>query len=761
MKRGSNDDDNEVGAPSIRLKYKAGRSSKSKINYGVVMKTSKHEFSEGGAGSGVKEEKIIIKKESKLNRGIAASPQESSSKITTKTVVQEGDGGKSRSQVTITKTEITSESQRGGNSSSNLREAKGSRVTSKTTEITTSSTMNATGGNRNGSRGREVREEITTKTMTTTSNQGGRGQSTGKKEIVKTVTNQVSESGSSQKRVRGGKEETTTTTTTTTTNLRSGNQVRSSQKEQTTTKTTTTNQRSGSRGPSQGQKVVKEVVTETSINRRNSGTQGTKTTTKTVTTAQGQGRASRTKETSSSELTTTKTTQINAGANSGRKGLKISQDTTVIKTAKVTESRDNERNGGNSTTKKTQRTLTNQKSTPALRVSNQVTSKTGIKDTTKRPLSSNTNINTSRDNIVRIYIDETGKIPKKTYVLNVRKLDRIQQDKRQRLSYSSKLDEKEAVQTNFNHNIIVIQNITKEPKKLDPNISNIAQIVINESSKIPKKQVQVSPRKNEIIKSVKKPLKFTYENYVETNTTSTTTLKKGVNKIPLPTTSKKMEVKTNLESRIGGGEQKSRGNSSSQKVETETKSSRIRTEGGKQTTTTTKTTTTTETSTRIGRNRSEANMNKGGSSESKVTITKTKITTGGKGGKYGQLEITSGNGKSINERSASSSRLKSESNSKGGSKTETITTKKVVTERTGSKSRSGGEGASGSKITTVKKTEISFGSGDKNSGNSKIRQESTTTTTKTVTKTSSKVESSGEGGGSVVRKFRSMRKMKK
>lgn len=752
MKRGSNDDDNELGAASIRLKYKAGRSSKSKINYGVVMKTSKHEFSEGGAGSGVKEEKIIIKKESKLNRGIAASPQESTSKITTKTVVQGGEGGQSRSQVTITKTEITSESQKGGNSRANLKENKGSRVTSKTTEITTSSTMNAAGGNRNGSRGREVREEITTKTMTTTSNQGGRGQSSGKKEIVKTVTNQVSESGSSQRRVRGGKEETTTTTTTTTTNLRSGNQGRSSQKEQTTsttTKTTTTNQRSGSRGPSQGQKVVKEVVTETSINRRNSGTQGTKTTTKTVTTAQGQGRASRTKETSSSELTTTKTTQINAGASSGRKGLKISQDTTVIKTATATS-------------KTTQRTLANQKSTPALRVNNQVTSKTAIKDTTKRPLSSNTNINTSRDNIVRIYIDETGKIPKKTYVLNVRKLDRIQQDKRQRLIYSSKMDEKEAIQTNFNHNIIVIQNITKEPKKLNPNISNIAQIVINESSKIPKKQVQVSPRKNEIIKSVKKPLKFTYENYVETNTTSTTTLKKGVNKIPLPSTSKKMEVKTNLKSRIGGGEQKSRGNSSAQKIETEIKSSRIRTEGGKQTTTTTKTTTTTETSTRIGRNKSEANINKGGSSESKVTITKTKVTTGGKGGKYGQLEITSGSGKSINERSASSSRLKNESNSKDASKIETITTKKVVTERSGSKSRSGGEGASGSKITTVKKTEISFGSGDKNSGNSKIKQESTTTTTtKTVTKTSSKVESGGEGGGSIVRKFRSMRKMKK
>ena len=689
MKRGSNDDQNEGGVSSIRLKYKKGGSSKSKINYGVVMKSSKHEFSEGGSGGGVKEEKIIIKKESKLNRGIAASPQESSSKITTKTVVQGGESGNSRSKVTITKTEIKSESQKGGN------ESKGSRITSKTTEITTSSTMNASGSNRNGSQGRKVREEITTKTMTTTSNQGGRGLSSGKNEIVKTVTNQVSEGGSSQRKVRGGREETTTTTTTTTTNLRSGNQGRSSQKGETTsttTKTTTTNQRSTNRAPSQGQqaKVVKEVITETSVNRRNSGTQGTKTTTKTVTTAQGQGRvSSRTKD---SEVRTT------------------------------------------------QKTLVNQKSTPALRVSNQVTSKTALKDTSKRPLSSTIDINSNRDNIVRITIDETGKIPKKTYVLNVRKLDRIQQDKRQRLTYSNKMDEKEALQTNFNNNIIVIQNITKEAKKLDPNISNIAQIVINESGKIPKKQVQVSPRKNEVIRSVKKPLKLTYENYVETNTTNSINTKKGINKIPLPSTSKKMELKTS--SRDSEQKLKSRGNSS-QKIETETKSSRIRNEGGKQTTTTTtKTTTTTETNTRIGRNKSEANMNKGGSSETKVTITKTKMTSGGKKGKFGQLEITSGNGKS--------------------SKVETVTTKQVLTERSGSKSRSGGEGASGSKVTTVKKTEVSYGSNGKD-GNSRVKQESstTTTTTKTVTKTSSKLESGGEGGGSVVRKFKSMRRMKK
>lgn len=730
MRREANDDGSNGGMSSIRLKYKGGRFGKFKANDDVVMKTTKTEISKSG-GSAIEEEKIIIKKESKLNRGIAASPNESSSKITTKTIIQGGDGEKSRSQVTVTKTEIT-ESQRGGNSKDNsrLKEAKGSKITSKTTEITTSTTMNA-GGLRNGSQGRKVREEVTTKTMTTTSRQEGniRG----------------SESGSSQRKVRGGKEEITTTTTTTTTNQSSGNRPPSSQKEQTTaattkTTTTTTNQRTSSRGSSQGQKakVVKEVITETSVNRRNSGTQGTKTTTKTVTTAQGQGRSSKSKEASYSSLTTANPTQINTRGNNGRVGAKISQETTVVKSA--------------------QKSLINQKSTPALRISDQVTSKTSLKETTKRPLSSTTDILSRGDNIVRIYIDETGKIPKKTYILNVRKLDRIQQDKRQRLAYSSKLDEKEAVQTNFNHNIIVIKNITNEVKP--SNLPNIAQKVINVSGKIQKKQVQVSPRKNEIIKSVKKPLALTYENYVETNTSSITTIKKGAEKIPIPSTSKKIEIKTNLKS--------GRGNSIEQKVETQTKSSRLRTEGNGNKTTTT-ITTTTETKTRIGRNKSEANLNKGGSTESKVTVTKTKITNGGKGKKYEQLEISSNNGKNINESSGSSRRLKAESSSRGGKKVETTTTKQVITES--SERKRGGDGGSGAKITTIKKTEVSYGTDGKESGNkrsqssSRVKQEtsSTTTTTKTVVKTS-KVESEiggGEGGKSVVKKFKSIRRMKK
>ena len=69
-------------------------------------------------------------------------------------------------------------------------------------------------------------------------------------------------------------------------------------------------------------------------------------------------------------------------------------------------------------------------------------------------------------------------------------------------------------------------------------------MVINESGKIPRKKVVVSPRKYEVIKSFKKPLKLTQQNYVETNTSSS--IRTGVNKIPSPKAIKKTEItKTN------------------------------------------------------------------------------------------------------------------------------------------------------------------------------------------------------------------------
>ena len=706
MKRGNNEEESLGNIPSIRLKYKGGKNGKSKINYGVVKESSKREISSNG---GIKEEKIVITKESKSGRGIAASPLETSSKITTKTVVQGGDTGKSSQKITITKTEITEQSKT-SRAVSGPKDGKGS-IISKTTEKTITS-----GNNRNSSQGRSVKEEITTKTTTTTTNQGGRGRSSGKEEIVKTVTSTTTENTTTQRRVRGG------------------DQAKSAQKEEMTkteTTTTTTNQRQRGRGESQGKKeqVVKEVTTSTSVNRRNADNQKQVTTTKTVTTASvGQESTSKTREKKAAVLAPSQTTQIKVEETGGRAG----------------------RSGRNRQNAKTeQKSLIAQKSVPPLRGNKEVTTKTTIKEEVKRPYSSKTEVDNTRDNITRITIDDTGKIPKKTYVLNVRKLDRIQQNKRQRLTYSSNLEKNNPITTNFNHNIIIIKNVKELPANYSSktNIPNTVEKIINESGKIQIKRRAVSPRRNEIIKSFKKPLKLTYENYVETNTS--TSLKSGIKQIPLPASVKKTEItKVNI------------GDKSGSKT-TETKTSRIRTEGtGNKTTTTTTTTTTTETKTRLGRNKSEANMNKGGEKESKVTITKTEISMESKGGKGGRLQI-SRSGRNISENSGSTSEKKTTvKESSSGGKVETTTTKEVITQRSGSKNREGGEG---SKVTTVKKTEITTSSTGENGGKSRsrIKQEtsSTTTTTKTVTKTSSKVEP--KEGGAVVKKFRSMRHMKK
>ena len=665
MNRGNNEGGNNDNLPSIRLKYKGAHGKKSKINYETVKETIKREISPGTGVRATTEEKVVIQKESTITRGTRGAPMETSSKTTTKTVIQEGNGGKSRQQITITKTETNEKSQ---NSRAVSGQNGNATVISKTTEIQTTNNDNI---NRN--RGRKVKEETTTKTMTTTTTNkiaiGG----------TKTETN-TTENSSTQRRGRSVKEEIAKTTTNNTT------------------------QRQNSRGQNQEQKsqVVKEVTTSTSMNRRNEPNKKQVTTTQKITTANvNQGRAK--------EITDSTTTN----------------------------------------TRNNQRSLIAQKSTPTLRTNKEEsTTKIHKKESEKRPLSSKSEM--SRDNIIRITINDTGKIPKKTYVLNVRKLDRIQQDRRQRLIYSSNLEEKEPISTNFNHNIIVIKNVTKENYSSKTNIPNTKQIVINESGKKPKKTVTVSPRKNEIIKTIKKPYKLTYENYVETNTT--TTLKSGVKKIPLPTSSKKFEIskteKFNVDDKKGG-------------KTTETKSSRIKAEGGKTTTTTT--TTTTETKTRIGRNKSEANLNKGDMG-SKVTITKTEMTTESKGGKGGRLQASK-SGRNISENSSTTTEKKTtriRDNTKGET---TTTTKEVITQRSGSKNRLGGEG-SGSKVTTIKKTEITTGSsGDNNSGRSRSRAKqetsstTTTTTTKTVTKTSSKVEPV-EGGG-VVKKFRSMRKMQK
>ena len=158
-------------------------------------------------------------------------------------------------------------------------------------------------------------------------------------------------------------------------------------------------------------------------------------------------------------------------------------------------------------------------------------------------------------------------------------------------------------------------------------------------------------------------------------------------------------------------------------------------------------------------------MNKEGEKESKVPITKNEIITESKGGKEGRLKISRSGG-NIGENDDSTKEkkttVKESSRGKGG-KVETITKKEVITQRNGSKNGEADEG-SGTKVTTIKKTEISTSSSGENGGRNRRRvkkeaSSTTTTTTKTVTKTSSKIEPKEQG--SFVKKFNSMRHIKK
>ena len=286
MNRENNEEESEKSLPSIRRKYQGGRHGRSNINYGVVLKTSKREIHTKTEENPIfGEERIIIGNESKHNRGIAAEPVETETKITTtsKKYVKEGYLGKTKKLVTTTKTETT-ESQKEQNNSRNSRqkEDKGASVSkiSEINTITNKISSNNIKDNRNGSQGRKIREEVTTtKTITsTTTNQVIRGESGSKKEIIKTVTNETSQNNNNQQPLRGKKEEiiTTKTTTTVNQNQRSGSQNKdtNNQKGQITsiktiTTNTTTNERQ-IRGKSEGQNQKIQTNKEITTNQRNS-----------------------------------------------------------------------------------------------------------------------------------------------------------------------------------------------------------------------------------------------------------------------------------------------------------------------------------------------------------------------------------------------------------------------------------------------------------------------------------------------------------
>lgn len=179
-----------------------------------------------------------------------------------------------------------------------------------------------------------------------------------------------------------------------------------------------------------------------------------------------------------------------------------------------------------------------QKSTPNLRAksatqkANDKPSNRNQKDNKKnRPLSTvpqSPDSNMPRNNTVRILIDQTGRIPKKEYVLNVRKLDTIKDNRRHKQTYNDAIEgEDKPISTTFNHNVIVVKNVTKDLRTVAdvgdnekiihrysynyvPGIPNTGTHSIDESGKIQKKERIVSPRKNDVIVTEKKPHKMNY-----------------------------------------------------------------------------------------------------------------------------------------------------------------------------------------------------------------------------------------------------------
>ena len=840
MNIGNNAEEINQELPSIRRKYKKGRLGNSNINYGVVLKTTHKEISSKPI---ITEEHIIIKEEPKIIIEKVVSPIETSSKIImTKTVVEDGDSGKRGKQINITRNEVNELEKTESNKKITRRQKEniGDSV-SKVTELTTT-TNNNINNNTDGTRGRKIKEEITTKTITTTqTNQRSRGPSTNKKESVEKET-----INKSQSRSRGRKEEITTTKTTTTTiNQRSGSQSKGkndtkgqiSSIKTITTNTTITNERQNNRSKNQSQdkiqkieieskqvntiekqnsrnksqdknqnqrkeiikeeksnqggrnsrnknqekyqssrkqnqdqksQVVKEVTETTSVNRRNVGNQPTVTTTKTVTTV-------------NQNQNSNSGNQIR-DSNSKKEKKKVYSSLTVSTTNKlnVRDSQNNRVSGRNSSSsrkkednliqvkksetliKNNQKNIINQNPASIFRENNkyntntsQVTkSKLAMKENEKKPYSTMTEVNKKRNNISRITINESGKTPKKQYVLNVRKIERIRSKPNIRIKYTNNMEEKEPVKTDFNYKILVVKNFSKEYKTAleqnkDGKINNTARKEINECGNDAKKKVELTPRKNEIIKSARKPLKLNYENYNKNNNTD---IKQIMNR--------KADIKTNLKNKmINQEEQRNSRNKNSGKIS-----------GAKTTDNKVITTTTTETQIRMGRNRSDLNNTKNEGKDTKITTTVTKIekSSGNKKGKYTHLQIST-NDRTITDNYGVNTYPRarnSSTNSKGG-KNETVTeirnsrnkrnensekkvikvTRNVIVEKNGNDSKNN--------------SAINSRSGSKNRNKNENKVSVIETSKKIIRNQAEIISSNDKVEGNVVRKVRAVRRNQK
>ena len=581
MNRENNEEESEKSLPSIRRKYQGGRHGRSNINYGVVLKTSKREIHTKTEENPIfGEERIIIGNESKHNRGIAAEPVETETKITTtsKKYVKEGYSGKTKKLVTTTKTETT-ESQKEQNNSRNSRqkEDKGASVSkiSEINTITNKISSNNIKDNRNGSQGRKIREEVTTtKTITsTTTNQVIRGESGGKKEIIKTVTNETSQNNNNQQPLRGKKEEiiTTKTTTTVNQNQRSGSQNKdtNNQKGQITsiktiTTNTTTNERQ-IRGKSEGQNQKIQTNKEITINQRNSSSSRGKNQDKGGIKESTHGRSQGQKVEVSKEVTTNERTS-SRGRNQGqsqnkeittnqkqnsRRESQNKQPQVVKEVTSITSV--NKRNEGNKNTVTTTKTIT---------TANQANKGKKVQSIEERAkslsISSNNQFgvhefNTNKRNKGKAEVPPTSTpkkiekvekkdpIPNKTIQVQVQKvtvtdtatnlikkpmvIDTAMNQKNFRVQQPPQALKTESNNYNINTNKVTSKLAIKEKEQKPYSTNteiiksrhNLSRITINESGKTPKKKYALHVRKLDRIQSNSK-MRILYTNNMEETT---------------------------------------------------------------------------------------------------------------------------------------------------------------------------------------------------------------------------------------------------
>ena len=373
------------------------------------------------------------------------------------------------------------------------------------------------------------------------------------------------------------------------------------------------------------------------------------------------------------------------------------------------------------------------------------------------------------NNIASLFIDETAKKPKKEYVLNERKTETIQTKNKVRIEYRNDLNAKEPVNTDLNHTIKIVKEITKDPstvKKL-PEGANYSSHVINESKKSEVMKTEISGRQSH----------NNYDNFLQkkkliplpTKEQSTKNFREKIKNINInPSISNIYNTRTNV----------AHNNNNSKAGNYISTINRNRSETGDKKTPvlqSSKTTTTKITETLTTRGKTE-DKKPAANDKSKITINKT-------------IEVKSGNRRNQLKIAKGSNNTNESGKNESKNKIQSLSISSIIPkekDKKRNKSQSGNEGKI-SKIKIIKTTESSnagkngsdlkSNKSDKNNQDnnkaSKVKTERSEkvttkiTTTNTTTATTNQVNNQpnegngGDGATTKVKKFKSFRMQKK